>query len=857
MDGGEDFSSLPSGISATLTEAQGAITPLSVTFDTDGTFALKNGTNTVYLPNGDYTLTVQNATAAPTPYGFTTTTSSTPSSMPSSGVYDWYMDIAQADIAQDHTQAVYSFTIDASSDALLLAGVGLKASSLVSYVAGTGTSFTTASEYKNHNQHPSSTTLPIVDQTTNRQTGYDPASLAWTADKAVALSDATIVAAGDPLTRTQVLAIRVTEPLVLTASLQLKSYTVAFDYNGGSGTPALPQGSKNLGDSINLPSAPARTGYTFSGWALSASATSALASLGPAAVFYTLDAAGINALFATDTTDTTTLYAVWAPRTDIPLALDANGGTNGNVTSLTNLTFDQTLTAQGKTLPTTTPDAPTRTGYTFAGWATTSSASVADFTDASVVNWTAPKTVYAVWTPLSNIQLAFDENGGIPGSTASWTDLIFDSTLTAQSKQLPTTGSGAPTRTGYTFQGWSTTSGTSNSVDFTNTSVVNWTSPKTVYAVWTLERFTIGFEAATGGSLLGTTSYPSIGYGTAWAASGITVPTPTADAHWLFLRWEPALPDTSDAITQDAVYKAVFTLDSHTLTYHAQSATSGSVPAAQTYVHGTQVGVASQGSLVRTGYTFTGWSTDSTAASVTHGSGSSLVLVADTHLYAVWTQDPTHVLTYAPGAPAPEVGGIPAPVFGIAQNTTVTAAQAPTREGHRFTGWASSAGSTLQPGQTFAMPAANVTLTATWEETAAFGVTYDANQGTGAVPTDDTRYRTGDTVTVLTSPVPVREGYRFAGWARTQSGGVVSSFAITADTTLYAQWQEERPTVVTPVKPEDDGSASGGPGSSAIMGAVTNLSSDELAQLEQQTGDILSDIAAGTVPLGNPLVTGA
>jgi uncharacterized repeat protein (TIGR02543 family) len=100
----------------------------------------------------------------------------------------------------------------------------------------------------------------------------------------------------------------------------------------------------------------------------------------------------------------------------------------------------------------------------------------------------------------------------------------------------------------------------------------------------------------------------------------------------------------------------------------------------------------------------------------------------------------------------------------------------------------------------------------------------------------------------------VREGYRFVGWARSRTGAVVSSFSITEDTTLYAQWQEDAGTA-TSFKPEDDGPAPEG-ANPAVVG-VSGLDSSDLALMGTQSGNILADIAAGTVPLGNLQVIGA
>ncbi|MBH0099426.1 InlB B-repeat-containing protein [Salinibacterium sp. NSLL150] len=128
---------------------------------------------------------------------------------------------------------------------------------------------------------------------------------------------------------------------------------------------------------------------------------------------------------------------------------DAAGGT----------ATDTAFVAIGDTL--TEPTDPTRTGYTFAGW--TVSGAAYDFTTPV----TTPLTLTATWTevPASYI-ISFDAANGTTTADASVSD---GDTLSA-----PTD----PTRTGYTFAGW-TVSGAA--YDFT-TPV---TTPLTLTATWT------------------------------------------------------------------------------------------------------------------------------------------------------------------------------------------------------------------------------------------------------------------------------------------------------------------------------------------------------------------------------------
>jgi uncharacterized repeat protein (TIGR02543 family) len=86
-------------------------------------------------------------------------------------------------------------------------------------------------------------------------------------------------------------------------------------------------------------------------------------------------------------------------------------------------------------------------------------------------------------------------------------------------------------------------------------------------------------------------------------------------------------------------------------------------------------------------------------------------------------------------------------------------------------------------------------------------VTYNGNSSaSGSVPVDSSSYASGALVTVLgNTGTLAKTGYTFAGWCTTQpaagsactatSRSAASTFAITSDTTLYAQWTAATLTV--------------------------------------------------------------
>ncbi|WP_212961275.1 S-layer homology domain-containing protein [Cohnella xylanilytica] len=141
-------------------------------------------------------------------------------------------------------------------------------------------------------------------------------------------------------------------------------YKVTFQSNGG--TPVSPQ-NLDPGDAATEPGDPARTGHTFGGW-------------------FADEALTVPFDFATPINGDTTLYAGWTP---IPytVTFDKNGGdTEANPTSMT-VNYGSAAGAL--------PTAPTRDGYTFAGWAAAPDGSGPVFLASTVV--TGDLTVYARW----------------------------------------------------------------------------------------------------------------------------------------------------------------------------------------------------------------------------------------------------------------------------------------------------------------------------------------------------------------------------------------------------------------------------------------------------------------------------
>lgn len=117
------------------------------------------------------------------------------------------------------------------------------------------------------------------------------------------------------------------------------------------------------------------------------------------------------------------------------------------------------------------------------------------------------------------------------------------------------------------------------------------------------------------------------------------------------------------------------------ITYNGNTNTSGTVPTDLPYIDGSTVTVlGNTGSLVKTGYTFAGWNTESNGTGTSYLQGNTFTINANTTLYAKWTAIP------APSAPTltQSVGGNQAAYILFTQTGSVTNYEYSTDDGATF-----------------------------------------------------------------------------------------------------------------------------------------------------------------------------
>jgi uncharacterized repeat protein (TIGR02543 family) len=192
--------------------------------------------------------------------------------------------------------------------------------------------------------------------------------------------------------------------------------------------------------------------------------------------------------------------------------------------------------------------------------------------------------------------------------------------------------------------------------------------------------------------------------------------------------------------------------------------------------------------FTRTGYTFAGWTTASNGTGTAYTSTQLVTLYADVTLYAKWTANSYTITFNANGGT-----GTMATSAIVAGTAKIITANAYTRSSHIFAGWSTVTGvqTVVYTDQQSITLYANTTLYAQW--TPVYTITYNANTGTGSVPSGATVIA-GNSYTVASNTGNLVKGsIAFAGW-NTKADGTgatylaTTSFTPTAATTLYAMY---------------------------------------------------------------------
>lgn len=239
---------------------------------------------------------------------------------------------------------------------------------------------------------------------------------------------------------------RLDENVIFYAIFTPNVYTATFDVNGGK--PLASETQNVTYDTPFIPAAAKRDGYTFIGW--KDDEGNVFKSLAQWKYDYPV-----------------TFTAQWLLNV-YEIIYNLNGGTN-------NKNNPATYTIESDTVTLVTP---ARTAYSFAGW----------FTDRNFTNEITEivagsfgnKTVYAKWTPVI-YDIIYELDGGAND----------ENNPTTYTVETPTIEFAAPSKTGYTFNGWYAKK------DFSGGKVTELPQGNygnvTLYAKWTANKYTITY----------------------------------------------------------------------------------------------------------------------------------------------------------------------------------------------------------------------------------------------------------------------------------------------------------------------------------------------------------------------------
>lgn len=360
-----------------------------------------------------------------------------------------------------------------------------------------------------------------------------------------------------------------------------KGYTVTFDYNDG--TPSAKKVTVEKNSKVSKPSDPARTGYTFKGWFTTKDGTTAFD-------------------FNQKITDNTTAYAQWTAK-EYTITINPENGTAA-----------QTQTAAYNSKPTIT--APTKEGYVFSGWYTDQ-----ECTKAFSGTVTGDVTLYAKWTEQYTVTFNSDDGSAVESQKIA--------------KGGKATKPTAPTKEGYTFDGWYLNDAT-EAYDF-NTPV---TSNITLKAQWTAKEsckviFNLNYTDAA-------TATEQTGY----KGDAVTFPNNPERTGYTFNGWFTAatggekVESATFTDTSKTLY-AHWTANSYTVSFDLNApqgvdVSSISVPDTISVTYGQQATIPAC-SITHTDYAITGWYAAKEGGETV---ASTLEIKENTTLYAHWAANP-------------------------------------------------------------------------------------------------------------------------------------------------------------------------------------------------------------------------
>ncbi len=538
---------------------------------------------------------------------------------------------------------------------------------------------------------------------------------------------------------------------------------------------------------------------------------------------------------------------------------------------------------------------PILAGYEFAGWYT---GEEYNKTDGTAYNFdtevTGDLVLYGKLTAKTyTVTYNGNGNGDVTGIKSAQTK-THGVALTLYSE--------VPTRTGYTFLGWSTTA--DGAVVYQPGEVYSTDADITLYAVWQKNTYTVTLPSGAGYTVtpagMGTVEYGedftfTVVVDRAYAATEPTVTATNSQSQPVTVSRTGGNTSDTGAVTytytiedvRDNISVSITVAQNETYTVKYFQVLDGQTAAnpfnVQMVEHGyyTTAPVAPEVD----GYTFQGWFQE---AAGTNKFDFTQIITEDTSIYAVYVKK-----TYTVTAPTAGTGWeysaqSTSPVkHGEDFSFTVTV-----KEGYDATNMVVGVnGFVLAPDSVemadkdtvYSYTIRNITedkaISVTGVVRKTVTIVYNNNGGIGGPTTQVVKYYLVDDNSLISTIKPTRDGYTFLGWAKADADGSIPTVPaysnpatadpatsdtadFTEDTVLYAVWQAKATAVTLTVAPADqqyEGSEvtltatvpTGGTGSVLFYRDNADPDSDELVGTSNVSGDkatatvVVKDYVAG------------
>ena len=347
----------------------------------------------------------------------------------------------------------------------------------------------------------------------------------------------------------------------------------------------------------------------------------------------------------------------------------------------------------------------------------------------------------------------------------------------------------APTKTGYTFEGWYSDSSYTKPV---TTIKKGSTGKKEFYAKWTLNKYNIAFDGnkSTSGSVA---SLKSCKYGKSYTLnkntfkrSGYTFKgwNTKADGSGTAYKDKESVKNLSSKNGTTVILYAQWEPVKYSITYKLDGGNNNSKNP-KYYTREDKTFVLQ--TPTKTGYTFKGWYSDKKCTKkvtqITKGSSGDKVF------YAKWEAAKYTIKYNLNGGKNSSKNPTSYKI-----TTSTIKLQNPSRNGYTFKGWYSDSSYTKQVTTIKKGSSGNKTLYAKWEAVK-YSITYKLNGGKNNAANPESYSATTATIALKN---PSREGYIFKGWysdKKCTKKVINIKKGSSGNKTFYAKWEAQKYTI--------------------------------------------------------------